>query len=321
MPFPLAAAAGLSVASSLLGANAARRAARAQEQAANRSVAESRYQNDLAREDLAPYRDIGTQALNDVAGVFGYTPYSAPTAETRTVGRSPFRENDWNSIAGVWGQIRPAARFEDINWNAVNGAQPISDQARQFLSTNWGNIRPAANLGDVDWNSFTHAGIDYGDPAAQAAPAPAASNANFFTSPDYNFVRGEGTRDIQNTFAARGGAQSGNALRALTEFSSNLAAGEFDNWFGRRMQLAGQGQNAVNTGVQVGQNTAANVGNALMAGGDARASGIVGSANALIGGMNDAASMIGYRNYLRRNPTRSTPSYGATYDPRYGAYG
>lgn len=112
--------------------------------------------------------------------------------------------------------------------------------------------------------------------------------ASFTASPDYEFRRGEGTRGIQQTAAARGGAFSGNALRALAEYNSNLASGEFGNWWNRQAGLAGVGQATASNLGHLGANTAGNVGNALMAAGDARASGIIGGANALSAGVSGA---------------------------------
>lgn len=124
----------------------------------------------------------------------------------------------------------------------------------------------------------------------------------FTTSPDYNFVRGEGERDIGNSFAARGGALSGNALRALTEFNSNLASGEFNNWWNRQAGRAGIGQNtAVNLG-GLGQSSANATGNYLQNQGISRASGVLGRTNAVQNGIYDAYD--NYDNYLyrRRRP-------------------
>lgn len=65
----------------------------------------------------------------------------------------------------------------------------------------------------------------------------------FMASPDYEFRRGEGMRGLERSAAARGGAFSGNALRALNQYNSNLASGEMNNWWNRNMglvNLAGQ---------------------------------------------------------------------------------
>jgi hypothetical protein len=136
---------------------------------------------------------------------------------------------------------------------------------------------------------------------AQAPQQPLSSPdySAFFQSPDYNFRRDEGTRGIGNSFAARGGAASGNALKALAEFNSNLAAGEFGNYFNRQAALAGIGQTATGQSAQAGMFTGANVGNSLMMGANARASGVAGQYNALGAGMSGLAQGVGYWNANR----------------------
>lgn len=66
--------------------------------------------------------------------------------------------------------------------------------------------------------------------------------ANFYASPDYEFRRSEGMRDIGNQFSVRG--SGGNALKALAQYNSALASGEFNNWFGRTANIAGMGMDA-----------------------------------------------------------------------------
>ena len=121
--------------------------------------------------------------------------------------------------------------------------------------------------------------------------------ANFMASPDYEFRRGEGMRGIENSFAARGGAASGNALRALNDFNSNLASGEYGSWWNRQAGLAGVGQTSAQNLGSFGANAAGNIGNALQNAGAARASGIEGQTNALSGMLQGLWST--YRN---RNP-------------------
>lgn len=110
--------------------------------------------------------------------------------------------------------------------------------------------------------------------------------SGFYNSPDYNFRRTEGTRGINNSFAARGGAASGNALRALTQYSSNLAGGEFANYWNRLKSMSDQGLGATGQTTQAGQFATSGITNAMQQGGDARASGIMGSANAWSGALN-----------------------------------
>ncbi len=117
----------------------------------------------------------------------------------------------------------------------------------------------------------------------------------FQASPSYDFRRSEGLRGIENSFAAGGMGQSGNALKALADFNSGLASQEHGQWWNQQAGLAGVGQTAGNTLGQFGQNTAANVGNALQSQGDARASGYLGRSAAVANGLND-----GMYNYLYR---------------------
>lgn len=149
--------------------------------------------------------------------------------------------------------------------------------------------------------------------------------SQFFASPDYNFRRSEGQRDIGSSFAARGGAASGNALRALSEFNSNLASGEFGNWWNRTASQAGVGQTTAGNLGQLGantannisgilQNSATNIGNLGVAGANARASGLVGAANAQANGLNNTANILGY--FLGRGGGGSSSAIGNWSGPR-----
>lgn len=164
---------------------------------------------------------------------------------------------------------------------------------------------PAANVGQG--GGQTSDGVQQGFPSPMgAAGAPnslaAPDYSAFFKSPDYQFRRTEGMRDVGNSFSASGGVKSGNALKALADFNSNLAAGEFGNYFNRQAALAGIGQTATNTSAAAGLQTGANIGNALMNGADARASGVAGQYNAIGAGLSGAASAYGDYLQSKRQP-------------------
>jgi len=118
---------------------------------------------------------------------------------------------------------------------------------------------------------------------------------SFQASPGYNFVRSEGTRDLGNSFSAKGSALSGNALKKLDEFNQGLASQEFGNWWGQQAGLAGIGSNSANVLGAYGQNKANNVANINIGQGEARASGIEGVTNSLLyaGGQAYGASKEG----------------------------
>lgn len=178
--------AGASVVSGLLGSSASKRAARAQEQATQASIAEQRRQFDITQQNMQPWLETGRNAL---------------------------------------------ATLQDPN--------------------------------------------------------------AFQQSPGYNFLQQQGMQGIERSAAARGGAASGNALKALAQFNTGLAQQDYGNWWNRQAGLAGVGQAAATNLGNFGAQTANNVSNSLMAGGDARASGIIGQANSLSGALNS-----GLNNYL-----------------------
>jgi hypothetical protein len=174
-------------------------------------------------------------------------------------------------LSGLFGSSssRSAARAQERAANAT-----IAEQRRQFDTTR------------ADFAPWMEAGRG----ALGRLQDP---NASFMASPDYEFRRNEGERGIGQSFAARGGAFSGNALRALSQFNSNMASGEFGNWWNRQSSLAGLGQSAAGSVGQFGANAAGNIGNALMARGEAGAAGRLGAANSIGGAINS-----GLNNYL-----------------------
>jgi hypothetical protein len=150
-------------------------------------------------------------------------------------------------------------------------------------------------------------------PAGQAGPAaggaPTAPDyTNFYKSPDYTFRRDEGLRGVERTAAARGGAFSGNALKALNEFNVNLAKGGFNDYFNHNAALAGIGQTATAQTNQAGLITGNGVSDALQKQGDARASGVAGRYNAIGEGLSGLAQAGGYYFGNRKPRTASGPA-------------
>ena len=103
--------------------------------------------------------------------------------------------------------------------------------------------------------------------------------------PGYQFRLGQGEQGINRAAASRGSFDSGGTLKALQRYGQDYASNEFSNVFNRQASLAGLGQTAVGQGVNAGQNYANNAGNSMLQAGDARASGYMGGANAVAGGI------------------------------------
>ena len=127
--------------------------------------------------------------------------------------------------------------------------------------------------------------------------------ADYEADPGYAFRQAEGMRAIERSAAARGGALSGGALRGIQRFGQGLASEEYGNAFNRYTtnqtnrfnrlaSVAGVGQTAnaalgqagsnyANAITGISQANATNQGNAILAAGNARASGYAGMGNAL----------------------------------------
>lgn len=176
------------------------------------------------------------------------------------------------SIAGGLFGSKKASKAAKAQAAAQQAA--INEQARQYDTTR------------ADFAPWRQAGTN-------ALAQLANPSQNFMASPDLEFRRSQGMQGIGNSFAARGGAFSGNALKALNEYNSNLASGEFGNWWNRQAGLAGVGQAATGSTAAAGANASGNISNLLAAQGDARASGITNSTNALLGGLGGLAGAVG----------------------------
>lgn len=140
-----------------------------------------------------------------------------------------------------------------------------------------------------------------------------------YLDPSMAFRLGIGEQTTQRAANVGGGALSGNTLRALQDYSQGLASTEYSNAFNRFQtergniyntlaNIAGMGQNAVNTGVQAGQATAQNLGQLAVGAGQAQAAGTMGQANALanaLGGIGNAGQMygLGKSGFFNRPPT------------------
>jgi len=119
----------------------------------------------------------------------------------------------------------------------------------------------------------------------------------FQADPGYAFRLKEGQKALERSAAARGGLLSGGTGKALQRFGQEMGSQEYTNAFNRyqaertaRLQplqsLTGMGQSTGQQIGQQGQQVASNISNNMGSAAAARASGYVGTANALTGGLN-----------------------------------
>jgi hypothetical protein len=163
------------------------------------------------------------------------------------------------------------------------------------------------------------------------------SAEDFQADPGYAFRLQEGLKGMDRQAAARGGLISGGALKAAQRYGQEMGSQEYQNAYNRYNQnrgtrysmLTGQqavGQSATNQQGQAAQNYGSAAGNALQAAGAARASGYMGQANALAGGLGQIANTYSQQQMLDKllkSGGYSTGGYGGPgpYAPPVGTPG
>jgi hypothetical protein len=339
MPWGAVIAAVGAIGAGAMQSDAAKDAARQQSRGANASIAEQRRQFDTMLGLTAPQRQIGNSALNQLAVLTGLPQFQQ---------QSPMSFEEWgraNPSAFVLPKkpkqgfldkhlghaLDPTAAFKDAGIIGKKGGATGYDQARaryedyvsDFNSGRTGGSSPKSDPRTNGGNTYevmpdgsvrTIAAVGE-DGAATGAPDYSA----FFNTPDYQFALDQGLKATERSASARGGLRSGNTLAALTKYGQGLATQNFGNYISRLQSLAGLGSSASNNAGQNAMNLGINVGNTIQSGAGARASGIVGSANAWGDTANSLAQIGGnlyqqYRkpqtNYFNTMPVQGGYGYG-----------
>ena len=172
-----------------------------------------------------------------------------------------------------------ANKAANAQTNAANNALAFQ---QGVYNDNKGNLAPWIESGRGANNLLSSFYGLNGDPAL-------GNNAlaRFAESPDYKFAFSEGMRGLENSAAARGGLLSGNAMRGITEFGQGLASNNLGNYLTRISGISNQGLTAANALAGNGATMGSQIGGSFGNLGKAEASGYVGSANAINGGLNN----------------------------------
>jgi len=232
--------AALGAAGSIAGSNAqskaAKNAANASQQATDASIAEQRRQFDIAQQNQQPWLSTGKSALSELAGLYGLSTGGGANASTY-----------------AYLQANPQVKA-DIDRGYFGGPSDYNSAVNWNRNEYGGAANPTVGTAQVGQSQPV---------AANGVTASQSNLSPFFASPDYQFRQGEQARALAARNAALGIQDSGAAQKAAMQYSGNLASGEFNNYANRLASLAGVGQSAANTSASLGQNYAANVGNAL----------------------------------------------------------
>lgn len=268
---------------------AAKDAAAASERSANASNELQRDMYEMQREDQAPWRDTGESALNRLSLLMGLD--AEPSIPGGVLTYDEIYRQAYDDQRDLLSLRYTNRKGKVDTWGL--------DAAAKAAATNVAKQR-------FDEQQAKLAAMpDRSDDPNFGALAKNFSMADFEADPGYAFRQAEGQKAIERSAAARGGLMSGSALKGIERFGQDLASQEYGNAFNRfninqdklynRLSgIAGTGQTANNAIGQAGQNyanastsinqlNAANQGNALIAQGNARASGYMGIGNALQG--------------------------------------
>lgn len=163
-------------------------------------------------------------------------------------------------------------------------------------------------------------GGDQGAPGYGSLAKPFGKD-QFEQDPGYAFRQSEGMKALERSAAARGGLLSGSTMKGIQRFGQDLASQEYQNAFNRYQveraarlnplqSLMGSGQSSANVLTsaagqygQAGANTLENIGNA-------RASGYIGSANALSGALSDIGNYFSDKDTLNTILKSKLPGNG-----------
>lgn len=315
--------AGTSLAAGSAQSKAAKQAASAEAEGNRLAVEEMQRQFNLTRGDFAPYRQHGTAALRQMSDLMGLDygnivldatpqpdgtyavsqPAAAPQQPTNALTYDQWYGRNRNELMGklptdvrgmIGGGAGAEAALDDMGRREYVNYLINNQAAGQFIPTGSTASAPA--------------------PVTNALLSPEQRQQNAFasfrTDPGYQFALDEGQKAIERSAAARGNLLSGSTLKELERFSQGVADQRYGDYWNRLANMAGVGQTATNTTAQLGTGLSGNMAslyaqggtnqaNALLAGGQARASGYAGVGNAAMGGASNYL-MLDYMN--RRYP-------------------
>ena len=309
--------AGAQVVGGLMGSDSASSAGDAQVQAAQKASDTQLQMFNTVNGQQAPYRQIGYNALNAITRGFGGTPTQYNSNGAAYTGAAPASApatKPASTGGGSWQmQQMPNAAVGDISpvW-VPDTAGAVQQQVPGSVGGYSGTDQTGFN--GTDQTGFT--GIGSGQFTHQFD----ANDLNANLAPNYKFMLDQGLGATTNAASVSGGLVGGNALKGINDYAQNYASNgyqqAYDNYnnnqnniFNRLSAIAGLGQQSVTQSGNAATTAGGNIGSAQLAGGAAQAAGIVGSNNALTGGINNAAGSYYLRDMMKPGTVQDLNTY------------
>lgn len=286
------------------------------------AVGEQKRQFDLTREDLAPYRETGSEAINYLSALL-MGPYGIKGRGGQAATDIAALQAQRNALQA---QLQAGSGTSDGEWRYQEGGgeggmptgytwysggrpsnlfvqtdKPIADPSslgNPGGPGGGGNSNLQAQLAEIDRQ------IAEAQKAAGQAGRYADVDANTALenySPGYRFRLDEGNKALDRRQAAGSSRLGGRAVKEAVRYNSDYASNEWGNYLNRIFNLAGYGSNANQTSAAAGSTAANAISGAHMgtAGGLANVYGQQGANmnNALQSGFQNYA----FSNYLNGN--------------------
>ena len=156
---------------------------------------------------------------------------------------------------------------------AASSDKAVAEQRRQFDITQ-ANLQPFIQAGQ---GALTEQQALLG---LSGVGAQQDAFSRFTDSPGQAFLRERGERSLLQNQAAIGGLGGGNVRSELQQQGIGFAQQQLNNQLAQLGGISGTGSGTATNLGQIGANTASNIGANLQAGGQARASGILGEQQA-----------------------------------------
>lgn len=186
-----------------------------------------------------------------------------------------------SAVGGVASAVLGSSAANNAAQVQAQAAQAQQAQSEQMFKTVQGNLQPFQQAGAAALPGLEN--------LLGAGPnGTAGIMTQLSQTPGYQFALNQGLQATQNGYAAQGLGQSGPALKGAANYAEGLAETNYNNIFNQYLQTAGLGSGAAGAlGTAAGQ-FSGQINSAIGQQGAATASGIVGSTNAITGGIGSA---------------------------------
>lgn len=225
---------------------------------------------------------IGYVASDDASRKASHSASDALAAQQAQQAQNLANNQPWKqSGANALDAINNGFGLPATSGNAkldANGSPILDANGKLVLATN----TTGGSVGGVGFGQFNHQ-FD-------------AADLKNGLAPNYDFQLSQGLGAVNNQNSVTGGLVGGNALKGISDYTQNSAAGAYQqafnnyntnqtNIYNRLANIAGLGQTSNGQTSSLNTQLAGNAGSANLAGGAAAASGSIGMGNAISNGL------------------------------------